>query len=101
MSNVIVVPLLKVILLLISLFKWALIIYAIMSWLIALNVVNTQSPLIYKVNEVLYRLTEPALKPLRNILPYVGGLDLSFLALYLIIFLVENFVIEIAKSLLT
>src|SRR5690606_4789669 len=50
---------------------------AILSWLVAFNVVNTRNRFVYVVGDVLYRLTEPALRPIRRILPNLGGIDIS------------------------
>ncbi len=61
----------------ISLYIWILIAAAVLSWLIAFNVVNTRSPVVANIGEFLYRVTEPALRPIRNILPNLGGIDVS------------------------
>ena len=58
-------------------YAWIIIISAVMSWLIAFNVVNTHNRLVASIVDVLYRLTEPVLRPLRRIIPNLGGLDLS------------------------
>ncbi|HTQ83548.1 MAG TPA: YggT family protein [Pseudolabrys sp.] len=62
---------------LISLYIWILIAAAVLSWLIAFNVVNTRNPIVHSIGDFLYRITEPALRPIRNILPNLGGLDIS------------------------
>jgi YggT family protein len=61
----------------ISLYIWILIAAAVLSWLIAFNVVNTRNPIVASVGEFLYRITEPALRPIRNIMPNLGGIDIS------------------------
>ena len=94
--DIILVPLIKVLMLLASSFRWALIIYAVLSWLIAFNMINTQNMLIYRVNDILGRLIEPLIVPLRRILPNPGGIDLSFFALFLIVFFVENLLVRAA-----
>ena len=53
-----------------------------LSWLIAFNVVNTNNRFVYQVADMLYRLTEPALRPIRSILPNLGGIDISPVILY-------------------
>ena len=68
---------------LITLYIWVLIVSAIMSWLAALNVVNTQNRFVYAVGDVLYRATEPALRPLRKVIPNLGGIDVSPVVLIL------------------
>ncbi len=71
------VPLIGFIALVIDLFIWVVIISAIFSWLIAFNVVNTSNRFVYSVGEMLYRVTEPALRPIRRFLPNLGGIDIS------------------------
>lgn len=68
---------------LISLYIWVLVISAIMSWLAALNVVNTQNRFVYAVGDFLFRATEPALRPLRKVIPNLGGIDVSPVVLIL------------------
>ena len=62
---------------LITLYIWILIAAAVLSWLIAFNVVNTRNPIVANVGEFLYRVTEPVLRPIRNIMPNLGGIDIS------------------------
>jgi YggT family protein len=71
------VPLIGFIALVIDLFIWVVIISAIFSWLIAFNVVNTSNKFVYTVGEMLYRVTEPALRPIRRFMPNLGGIDIS------------------------
>ena len=78
----------------ISLYIWILIASAIMSWLIAFNVVNTYNRVVNSIAEVLYRLTEPALRPIRRLLPNLGGIDISPIVLILLLFFVRDLVIE-------
>lgn len=98
--DILLVPLLKVLMLLIGAFRWCLIIYAILSWLLAFNMLNTQNMFIYRVNDILYRLIEPLLSPLRSLLPNLGGIDLSFFVLFLIVVFLENVLIRIGARLL-
>ena len=64
---------LEIILLVLDLYVWLLIASAILSWLVAFNVVNTRNPLVAGIAEFLYRITEPLLAPIRRILPNLGG----------------------------
>jgi YggT family protein len=66
---------------------------AILSWLIAFNVVNTQNRFVYSVADMLYRVTEPALRPIRSILPNLGGIDISPVILILILMFIVNVVL--------
>ena len=77
----------------ISLYIWVLIAAAVLSWLIAFNVVNTRNRFVYTVVDILYRLTEPALRPIRRILPDLGGIDISPVILLLILFFIRNFIL--------
>ncbi len=60
-----------------------------MSWLVNFNVVNRSNRLIYALGDILHRLTEPALKPLRRYMPNLGGIDLTPMALILALFFVQ------------
>ena len=84
---------LDIILIAMDLYVWLLIASAILSWLIAFNVVNTRNQFVAGVAEFLYRITEPALKPIRQFLPNFGGLDISPIILFLIIFFIERIIV--------
>jgi YggT family protein len=73
---------------LIWLYIYILIASAVLSWLIAFNVVNTRNDLVRSIANFLYSVTEPALRPIRNMLPAMGGIDISpiFLMIGLIFF---------------
>lgn len=62
---------------LISVAWWIIIIQAVMSWLISFNVLNIRQPFIYQIWSGLNRLTEPVYRPIRNVLPSMGGLDIT------------------------
>lgn len=79
----------------IQLYIWVIIISAILSWLIAFNVINTQNRFVYSVIDVLHRLTEPALMPIRRILPNMGGIDISPVVLILLLIFVQNLIWEL------
>ena len=67
----------SILLFVISIAWWIIIIQAIMSWLISFNVLNIRQPFVYQVWSALNRVTEPIYRPIRNVLPSMGGLDLS------------------------
>ena len=73
---------------------WIVIAMAIFSWLVAFNVVNTRNHVVAMVGDFLYRVTDPALRPIRNMLPNLGGIAISPVILFLIIIFIEK-VIEI------
>ena len=85
--------LLDVVLIALNLYIWIVIASAILSWLIAFNVVNTRNPFVAAVAEFLYRITEPVLRPIRSFLPNFGGIDISPIILFLIIILIERVII--------
>jgi YggT family protein len=78
---------------LLSLYLFILFVTAVLSWLVAFSVVNTRHPLVSMIGDILYRITEPVLKPIRRYVPNVGGLDLSFLVLIVIIWFIQQVVI--------
>jgi YggT family protein len=84
---------LDVILLALQLYIYLLIAAAVLSWLIAFNVVNTRNQVVAAIGEFLYRITEPALRPIRNIMPNLGGIDISPVILILLVILIENVII--------
>ncbi len=81
---------------LLSLYMWVLIASAILSWLVAFNVINTRNRFVYAVGDFLYRITEPALAPIRRILPNLGGIDLSPVVLILLLIFIRNLLWEYA-----
>ncbi len=76
----------------ITLYIYVIIASAVFSWLIAFNVVNTQNKFVYTVYDILNRLTEPALAPIRRFMPNLGGLDISPIILLLVLIFVQNFI---------
>ena len=73
----------------IDLYITVLIIFVILSWLISFNVVNTRNRFVYLVGDVLYRITEPALRPIRRMVPNLGGIDISPMVLILGLWFVQ------------
>jgi YggT family protein len=84
--------LLDVIRIALELYMWLVIAAAILSWLIAFNVVNTRNQFVSMIGEFLYRITEPALRPIRQLLPNLGGIDISPIILFLIIIFIIIFI---------
>jgi YggT family protein len=76
----------------ITIYIWLLIASAVLSWLIAFNVVNTRNPIVSSVGEFLYRVTEPLLRPIRNMLPNLGGIDVSPVILIIGLLFLERFI---------
>jgi len=88
------IPLLQFISWLLGLYVTVVVIAVIFSWLIAFNVINVHNQFVRLVSEALYKLTEPALRPIRNALPDFGGLDLSPIVLIIGIYFVQTVVIH-------
>ena len=85
--------LLDVVLIALQLYTWLLIASAILSWLIAFNVVNMRNDFVRSIWNFLYQVTEPALRPIRQILPNLGGIDVSPIILLLGIIFLERVII--------
>jgi YggT family protein len=83
-----------------TLYIYILIAYAVMSWLIAFNVVNTRHELVRRVLEFLYRITDPLLRPIRELLPNLGGIDISPIILWLIILFIQMVILPFIASLI-
>ena len=88
--DVVLVPLIHLVDFVISLYTWVLIIAVAMSWLVAFNVLNTRQRFVYLAVDMLNRVTEPVLRPIRRFLPDMGGLDISPIVLILILFFVRE-----------
>ncbi|OFX14811.1 MAG: hypothetical protein A2516_04670 [Alphaproteobacteria bacterium RIFOXYD12_FULL_60_8] len=97
--NVVIGPLFAIIDIVLSLYMWAFILSAVLSWLIAFGVINTYNRFVYSVTDFLYRITEPALKPLRKVIPNFGGVDLTPMAAILIIYFIRMVVWELGSGL--
>ncbi len=66
----------------------------VLSWLVSFNVVNTSNRFVYIVGDLLYRVTEPALRPIRRLLPNFGGIDLSPIVLLLGLYFIRVLLIR-------
>ena len=76
----------------ISLYIWLLIAQAILSWLIAFNVINNYNQFVSRVIEFLWRITEPALRPIRRFVPLIGGVDVSPIVLILLLYFLRDLI---------
>ena len=76
----------------IDIYIWILIASAVLSWLIAFGVVNTRNAIVANLGEFLYRVTEPALRPIRNMLPNLGGIDVSPVILIIGLLFLKQFI---------
>jgi YggT family protein len=85
---------LDVVLLALQIYVWILVASAVLSWLIAFNVVNTRNQFVSTVWDFLYRITEPALRPIRDRMPNLGGIDISPIILLLLIFFIQSVIVR-------
>ncbi|CAN7530609.1 YggT family protein [Bosea sp. BE125] len=85
---------LDVVMLALNIYTWLLIASAVLSWLIAFNVVNTRNQFVATVWDSLYKITEPALRPIRERLPSLGGIDISPIILLLLIFFIQSVIVR-------
>ena len=78
----------------VSLYIWILIINAVISWLVAFNVLNTSNRFVYSILDVSYKLTAPPLNYIRRYLPNLGSIDISPVILILVLLFLRNLVFE-------
>ncbi|HIN07394.1 MAG: YggT family protein [Pelagibacteraceae bacterium] len=79
----------------ITIYIWIVIINAVLSWLVAFNILNTQNRFVFSVLDATYKLTDPALNKIRRFLPTFGSVDLSPVVLILFLMFIRNLVFEI------
>ena len=79
----------------IVIYIWIVIINAVLSWLVAFNILNTQNRFVFSVLDTTYKLTDPALNKIRRFLPTFGSIDLSPVVLILFLMFIRNLVFEI------
>lgn len=98
---IIIDPLFRIIIIAVDLYIWIVIIGAILSWLVAFNIINLSSPLVRSILDFLYRITEPALRPIRRIIPNFGGIDISPVLLILGLVFLQMVLNNIHRALIT
>ena len=76
----------------IDLYIFVVFVAVIMSWLTSFNIVNPRSPIVMQIERILYALTDPALRPIRRVIPSIGGLDLSPIVLFLLLGFIRRLV---------
>ncbi len=83
-----------------NLYKWIVIIAAILSVLSSFGVLDTRNRIVWTINDFFFRMTEPALRPIRNMLPNFGGVDLSPWVLIILLIVAEELVARIEQSII-
>ena len=81
----------------IRIYIWLLIASVVLSWLVSFNVINTRNRFVYVIGDFLHRLTEPVLRPIRNLLPNMGGLDISPIVLILALYFLRDLAFEFLR----
>jgi YggT family protein len=79
----------------ITIYIWLLIAMVVLSLLVSFNVVNTGNRIVYTIGDFLHRITEPALRPIRNILPNLGGIDISPMVLILALYFIRDLAFQV------
>ena len=79
----------------ITIYLWIIIINAILSWLVAFNILNTQNRFVFSVLDATYKLTDPALNKIRRFIPTFGSIDISPVILILILMFLRNLIFEV------
>ena len=79
----------------IAIYLWIIIINAVLSWLVAFNILNTQNRFVFSVLDVTYKMTNPALNKIRRFVPTFGSIDISPVILILILLFLRNIIFEI------
>ena len=79
----------------ITIYLWIIVINAILSWLVAFNILNTQNRFVFSVLDVTYKLTDPALNKIRRFIPTFGSIDISPVILILLLMFLRNLIFEV------
>ena len=98
---IIIDPLFRVLMIAIDLYIWLVIIGAILSWLVAFNVINSSNQLVYLILDFLYRITEPALRRIKRLLPNLGGIDISPVILILGLIFIQMVLANMHRALVS
>lgn len=75
-----------------NLYVWVIIASAIYSWLYAFNIINTRNPIVGQIGNVLHQVTEPVLAPIRRFMPDLGGVDISPIVVFVIIYFIRQLI---------
>ena len=79
----------------ITIYLWIIIVNAILSWLVAFNILNTQNRFVFSVLDATYKMTDPALNKIRRFIPTFGSIDISPVILILLLMFLRNIIFEI------
>ncbi len=93
-------PVFRIVDLAINLYWWVIIVMAVMSWLLAFDVINMRNDFVRSVWNGVNALTEPALRPIRRFLPPIGGMDISPIVLLLLLSFIQMELNQLARALI-
>ena len=79
----------------ITIYLWIIIINALLSWLIAFNILNTQNRFVFSILDATHKMTDPVLNKIRSFIPTFGSIDVSPVVLILILMFLRNIIFEI------
>ena len=79
----------------ITIYLWIIIINAVLSWLVAFNILNTQNRFVFAVLDATYKMTDPVLNKIRKFIPTFGSIDISPVILILLLMFLRNIIFEI------
>ena len=79
----------------ITIYLWIIIVNAVLSWLVAFNILNTQNRFVFSVLDTTYKITDPALNKIRRFIPTFGSIDISPIILILFLMFLRNIIFEI------
>ena len=96
--NTVIFALIQVVLVAINIYIFILIASAVMSWLLAFNVLNHRNQLVAVLSDFLYRVTEPALRPIRRFIPHLGGIDVSPVVLILVFYFIQIILTSVLRD---
>lgn len=87
------IPVLNTIMYALNIYIWILIAAAVFSWLYAFNVINSRNQFVNSIGRFLYAVTEPVLRPIRRFMPDLGGVDISPIIVFILIYLIQQLII--------
>ncbi|MBX7201063.1 MAG: YggT family protein [Rhodospirillaceae bacterium] len=93
--NTILIPILQVLSVALNMYWWVVLVAVIMSWLMALNMINAYNQIVRAIWNFVTQLTEPVLRRIRRVVPNVGNVDLSAIVLFLLIILAQQFIAQL------
>ncbi len=93
-------PLIRIIMIALDLYVWMIIISAVLTWLVHFGIINTSNQLVSTIGEFLWRITEPAIRPIRRHMPNLGGIDISPVVLILAIIFLQMVLSNVRIALL-